>query len=288
MTPPDHTDPWDRGLAADLDVMLERRFNRRAAFGLFAGVGAVALLAACGNDSDSGTAATDPTTGDSTAATTATTDVTDSTAASECASPIPQETGGPFPGDGSNGPNALADPAIVRRDITTSFGEYTGTATGVPTTVTLTVLDSDGCTPLAGSAVYLWHADADGLYSMYTAPDANYLRGVQEADAAGSLSFDTVMPGCYDGRWPHMHFEIYASVDDALGGGSPVRTSQLAVPEATCQEAYATDGYETSVDNLTRITLDSDMVFSDGWDNQLAAVSGDVDSGFVLTLPVVI
>jgi len=111
---------------------------------------------------------------------------------------------------------------------------------------------------------------------------------MQEADAAGSLSFDTVMPGCYDGRWPHMHFEIYASVDDALGGGSPLRTSQLAVPEATCQEAYATDGYETSVDNLTRITLDSDMVFSDGWDNQLAAVSGDVDSGFVLTLPVVI
>ena len=283
MTSPDHTDPWDRGLAADLDVMLERRFNRRAAFALFAGVGAVALLAACANDSDSDSnaAATDPTSPDpTTSGSTAT--------ATECASPIPQETGGPFPGDGSNGPNALADPAIVRRDITTSFGEYTGTATGVPTTVTLTVLDSDGCTPLAGSAVYLWHADADGNYSMYSAPEANYLRGVQEAAADGSLSFDTVMPGCYDGRWPHVHFEIYASVDDALGGGSPLRTSQLAVPEATCQEAYATDGYETSVDNLERITLGSDMVFGDGWDNQLAAVSGDADSGFVLTLPVVI
>jgi len=223
-----------------------------------------------------------------TIATTGTTAATDADTAVECTTPTPQETGGPFPADGSNGPNALTDPAIVRRDITTSFGDYTGTATGVPTTVTLTVLDSDGCTPLAGSAVYLWHADADGHYSMYTAPDANYLRGVQEAAADGSLSFDTVMPGCYDGRWPHIHFEIYASVDEALGGGSPLRTTQLAVPEATCQEAYATEGYESSVGNLSRTSLDSDMVFSDGWDNQLAAVTGDVASGYVLTLPVVI
>ena len=50
-----------------------------------------------------------------------------------------------------------------------------------------------------------------GLYSLYNrgATDQNYLRGVQASDADGKLSFTTIFPGCYRGRWPHIHFEIF-------------------------------------------------------------------------------
>lgn len=287
----DHLDPWDRGLAADLDVMRDRRLGRRGVLTLFAGAGAAAMLAACGKGG-SASGATSTTAGSattSTAATTAATAGSDTTVAgaTDCPTEIPEETAGPYPGDGSNGPDVLNSAEVVRQDITTSFGDYSGTAEGVPATVNLTLLKSD-CTPMAGAALYLWHADKDGHYSMYTAPDANYLRGVQVADAKGSLSFTTIVPGCYDGRWPHMHFEIYASQDDALGGGSKLRTSQLAVPKTTCDEAYTAAGYESSVTNLTKTSLDRDMVFRDGWTTQLATVTGDVNSGFTMSLTVVV
>ena len=45
--------------------------------------------------------------------------------------------------------------------------------------------------------------------------DENYLRGVQETDADGSVQFTTIFPACYAGRWPHMHFEVYESLDSA-------------------------------------------------------------------------
>ncbi len=97
-------------------------------------------------------------------------------------SPIPEETAGPFPGNGSNGPNVLTESGVVRREITSSFGSAAGVAKGVPTTVRLTLLGAgDGCTPLRGAAVHLWHCDREGRYSLY--PDGvageNYLRGVQ-------------------------------------------------------------------------------------------------------------
>jgi hypothetical protein len=38
------------------------------------------------------------------------------------------------------------------------------------------------------------------------------------------------------------------------------------------------------VQNIAQVSLESDMVFSDGVDQQLADVSGDVDSGFTASL----
>jgi hypothetical protein len=49
----------------------------------------------------------------------------------------PDETAGPYPGDGSNGPDVLEQSGIVRRDIRSSFEEYSGTAEGVPMTLEL-------------------------------------------------------------------------------------------------------------------------------------------------------
>ena len=202
---------------------------------------------------------------------------------------MPEETAGPYPGDGSNGPDILTEPDVVRSDITTSIGSFTGTAEGVPTSISLTVLDSsNGCSPLVAGAVYLWHADQDGHYSMYTAPDASYLRGVQETDADGTVTFQSIWPGCYDGRWPHIHFEVYPTLADALEASNRITTSQIAMPEAACRTVYAATGYETSVGNLTRVSLAADNVFGDGWDQELASATGSNDGGWSAALTITV
>ena len=201
---------------------------------------------------------------------------------------IPEETNGPFPGDGSNGVNVLTESGVVRSDITASFGSASGVAEGVPVTVKLKVYDLNGddATPLAGAAVYLWHCDRAGSYSMYDGDAAaeNYLRGVQEAAADGTLSFTTIFPACYSGRWPHMHFEVYESLDAATTAANKLRTSQLALPQDVCETVYATEGYEQSVSNFAQVSLDSDGIFSDGYSLQMARVTGSVDEGYVATL----
>lgn len=154
----------------------------------------------------------------------------------------------------------------MRRNITASFGSSTTVAAGVSLTADLVLTDTaNDCAPLAGAAVYLWHCDRDGRYSMYSegATEENYLRGVQEADADGRLTFDSIFPAAYSGRWPHIHFEVYADLDRAITSGEPLVTSQIALPAATCREVFATDGYGTSVGNLAETSLEDDNVFSD-------------------------
>lgn len=199
---------------------------------------------------------------------------------------IPSETAGPYPADGSNGPNVLDDAGVVRRDIRSGFGGRAATADGVPMTIALTL--TRGGAPMAGAAVYAWHCDRDGNYSLYAdgLEDVNYLRGVQVADAAGALEFRSIVPACYDGRWPHVHLEVYASQADATSSGAPVRTTQLALPKDMCDAVYAMPGYEQSVRNLAGVSLDGDMVFSDGHDLQVATVTGGVASGYTAALAV--
>jgi protocatechuate 3,4-dioxygenase beta subunit len=267
----------DRGLAFDLPKLMSRR---RAVGVLAGGIGSVAL-AACGSSSG-GAAGTTSTAapGDSSSTT---------SAAADGVTEIADETAGPYPGDGSNGPNALAQSGIVRSDITKSFGDSAGTAAGVPTAIEMTLLDvAGGGKPLAGAAVYVWHCDRDGQYSMYDEAVAgeNFLRGVQKSGADGKVTFKTVFPGAYAGRWPHVHFEVYESVDAATSSGSKLKTSQIALPAKACEQAYAAEGYEQSVQNLGQTSLDGDMVFSDGYAGQLATASGSVADGFVMKLNV--
>jgi protocatechuate 3,4-dioxygenase beta subunit len=279
----------DRGLSFDLATMRGRRLmDRRRALQMVAGAGLAALIGCGSDDRGEPASATTTSTGGS-SSTTAGTRV-GGESGTEC-STIPEETAGPFPGDGSNGPNVLAEDGIVRGDIRPSFGSASGRAEGVPATLDLAILDSaNGCAPLAGAAVYVWHCDRDGRYSLYSpgAASENYLRGVQEADAGGAVSFTTIFPGCYPGRWPHIHFEVYASLADVTGAVSVLTTSQLAIPDDTCNQVYAADGYAQSVTNLASLALESDMVFADGSDLQLATATGSVDDGVALRLSVVV
>ncbi|MFD7278223.1 intradiol ring-cleavage dioxygenase [Streptomyces sp. NPDC059862] len=269
----DETHEHDRGLSYDLPVLARRRMIR-----LMAGASLVPLLG-CSAEDDTTAGSSSPSSASSS-----------SSSSTECAT-IPDETAGPYPGDGSNGVNVLKESGVVRSDITSSFGDSAGgTAEGVPLTITLTVVDAaSGCgTPKQGAAVYLWHCDRDGNYSLYSegVTDENYLRGVQETDDKGQVTFRSIFPACYAGRWPHIHFEVYGSLDDATAATSITNTSQLALPKDVCDTVYATDGYSQSVQNLGQLSLETDNIFSDGHDQQLATVTGSVEKGYTATLTV--
>jgi protocatechuate 3,4-dioxygenase beta subunit len=283
----DHLHDHDRGLVFDVQTVLARR----RLLGLLKGLGASAALAACGAEGTSGSARNSTTpTSNATSATSSGVTTSGTRTAGTPAGEVPDETGGPYPGDGSNGPNVLDDAGIVRSDITTSFGTSTTRAEGVSLTVNLTVTDaSNGHAAMEGAAVYLWHCTRDGQYSLYGQglEDENFLRGVQPANAMGTASFTTIFPGAYSGRWPHIHFEVYSSVDDATSSGQIVKTSQIALPDAACREVYAATGYEQSAQQLDRSSLTSDNVFGeDGGILQLATVTGNAADGYVANLTI--
>ncbi len=284
-------DDFERGLAFDMQTLISRRRALLTLGG--AGLGILGL-AACGSDDADSSAAASSTdtagtsgTSNTASASTAISDASGSSAA--CVDEIPNETQGPYPGDGSNGINVLTEDGIVRSDITASFGSSSTVADGIPLEVVLTIQDSDGCAPIPGAAVYLWHCDADGNYSLYSdgITGENYLRGVQEADANGQVRFNTIVPGCYSGRWPHIHFEVYDALGSATAGSNSAKTSQLAFPQAACETAYADSRYPTSASNLGQITLSSDNVFSDDSGAlQMATMSGSNESGYTAALVV--
>lgn len=279
-TTPDHAhddhDDHDRGLQFDLSTLV----NRRRGLALLGGAGLVSLAACLPEGSSDSTTTTTSAPGGGTSTTTG--------SGTSC-SVIPEETAGPYPGDGSNGVNVLSQSGVVRSDIRSSFGSSTTTATGSPLEIVLKVLDtSNSCNPLVGAAVYLWHANIDGKYSMYSqgVTNENYLRGVQETDSNGEVHFTSIFPGCYDGRWPHLHFEVYPSVAKAVAAGNKLRTSQMAMPQDVCQQVYATSGYSQSITNLSRVSLKTDNVFSDGYSLQLGTMTGSVGDDLRATLAV--
>ncbi len=270
---PDHElEEHDRGLVYDLSTLDRRRMLKLLGFGGFSA--GMFVIAGCGRSGASGSAA---------AASAA------SGAVGASCAVIPEETAGPFPGDGSNGPDVLAQSGVVRSDIRPSFGSSTTVAQGIPLTIELTIQDGADCAPLAGAAVYVWHCDRDGGYSIYSAAVANenYLRGVQEADNNGVVTFTSIFPACYSGRWPHIHFEVYPSLDMATDERNKIATSQVALPKDACDLVFATAGYEQSVANLTQVSLQSDNVFGDdGGVRQLGTIAGSVAEGMHVALVV--
>ena len=191
----------DLGLSHDLPRIVERSgMGRRGLLALFGGVGAAAV-AGCASD--------DPTRRPRAAR-----------------RPPSQDAGGPGqpPSGGGDSNVSVADGRDPRGDgrslsratdptVPTysaraassaatsprSFGSASGTAEGVPLTIRMKVYDLNGddATILDGAAVYAWHCDREGRYSMYDSEiaDENYLRGVQEADDDGLGRVHEHLPG---------------------------------------------------------------------------------------------
>lgn len=199
----------------------------------------------------------------------------------------PEEIRGPYLADGVGGHdrriNVLALEGVHRSDIRTSFAGMQGDARGVPMTVLLELVAStQACAPLAGHAVYLWQCDAQGDYSLYTLPQANYLRGVQVTGHDGTVRFTSIVPGCYGGRAPHLHLEVFSSLDAALAGRPPLLVSQLGLPQEPCAAVYAdTAVYGQSAANHARWNVARDWAFrGPGRAHMIMAMAGDPAAGF--------
>ena len=80
------------------------------------------------------------------------------------------------------------------------------------------VLNTD-CQPVAGAKVDFWQADGQGVYDNngYT------LRGHQITGHDGAYRLETVVPGEYPGRTPHIHVKVQAP-------NGPELTSQVYFP----------------------------------------------------------
>ncbi|MFG2465385.1 intradiol ring-cleavage dioxygenase [Streptomyces canus] len=194
------------------------------------------------------------------------TDNTEATATSACMTLMPSVTEGPYYLDG----------ALVRKDITEG-------KSGVPLTLRLTVVDAtDGCTPVKGAAVEIWHCDAWGYYSGYTtanpggsapaesedgstANDNTYLRGYQIANANGVVKFETIFPGWYTPRTCHIHVKVHTGgekEDGTYEGGTVNYTGQLFFADEIAEENFTLEPYAKHSGTYTELA--DDMVYDGG------------------------
>lgn len=292
-------DHQDEGLMHDLERLAAQRIGRRQSMRWLASAGTFALMG-CGGDSGSSTASSSGTSSSSTTTTTSgsttTTTTTTGTSSGTCIAD-PTETNGPYPADGSNTRNGtvvnvLDDTGVVRTDIRSSFGTSTATASGIYMTLTITLVDvNNSCAPLSGYAVYIWHCNATGQYSLYDLPNENYLRGVAETDANGKVTFTSIFPGCYAGRYPHIHFEVYRSLNTATTYANRLLVSQFAMPATQCSTVYSGSSvYGSSSSNFASASIANDNVFGDNTSAQIAlqtiAMTGDLTNGFTGTVTV--
>jgi protocatechuate 3,4-dioxygenase beta subunit len=240
--------------------------SRRAVLAaLGAAVGGAALLAACGDDGDSG-ADGGSSTPDGAAGSTV-----DAAPSSTSCDEIPEETAGPYPDQ----KGMISNQDFYRSDITED-------RTGVDLTVTLTLVNvGASCAPIADANVEIWHCDATGVYSEYSnsmnagSTASTFLRGVQTSDASGQVTFHTIYPGWYSGRTTHIHIQIFS-------GTSLVKTTQIGFPDSVNAAVYAVSPYSAKGQSTT--SDDQDSVFSDGHDLQIASITGNPTSGYLATI----
>ncbi|MCB9283130.1 MAG: T9SS type A sorting domain-containing protein [Lewinellaceae bacterium] len=172
---------------------------------------------------------------------------------------IPSETAGPFPLDLSD--NSFYLRQDVRED-----------RTGVQLNLKIKVIGHDNCAPMPNVRVNIWHCDKDGNYSGYNSETGlTYLRGYQMADANGEIEFITIVPGWYNGRVCHIHFQVYVSASYAA-------ISQLTFDHNTLNGIFSDNStiYTKGPDPLTPAT---DNIFSDGYALQVASLSPNLQTG---------
>jgi protocatechuate 3,4-dioxygenase beta subunit len=233
-----------------------KTLNRRAVLEAVGATATMAFAAACGGPSP--TTSTD---GTSTGVGTAPTG-TCTVAAEETAGPYPDRLG------------MIANSAFFRRDI------REGRA-GAPLELALTIVNArSGCGAVANANVEIWQCDASGNYSEYAQPGYDgtgqtFLRGLQASDSSGRVTFTTLYPRWYAGRATHIHVQVYVN-------GSVVKTTQIAFPESTTAEVYASGVYASKGQSPTRNA--SDNVFADGTQTEMASITGSATAGYLAAL----
>lgn len=147
----------------------------------------------------------------------------------------------------------------VRKDVTEGVA-------GLPTRISLRLVEAESCEPIEGADVEIWHTSADGVYSGEAASmcnrddadarSASFLRGRQISDENGVVSFLTVYPGWYPGRAVHVHLRILVEDRELL-------VSQLLFDDALSDLVY--EGHPDYAGRPQRNTMNGgDSVFSSG------------------------
>jgi protocatechuate 3,4-dioxygenase beta subunit len=135
---------------------------------------------------------------------------------------------------------------------------------GVSLTLTFHVYQVSGTTvtPLSGARVDIWSANAFGVYSDETVQGTagqTFLRGYQFTDATGTVTFQTIIPGWYPGRTPHIHFMVRTA--SSSGTLTNRVTSQLFFDQSFINSLFTTTApYSTR--GLPDTTNASDMVYN--------------------------
>lgn len=218
------------------------------------------LISACNSDDEPKATGTDTGTDTST-------DTSGTNNGGTCTT-TPSETAGPYPTKNPSG--------LVLEDIRSD-------RQGVLMNVEITIKNKNAsCAALAGAMVDIWHCDKDGNYSEYgSSTSVHFLRGRQTTDSNGQVGFVSIFPGWYSGRAPHIHVHIYNS------SGASLLVTQIAFPKTTCDTVYTTSSYYSSR-GTADTTNERDNVFSDGYTNELAVLTGDISNGYTLTHTIVV
>jgi protocatechuate 3,4-dioxygenase beta subunit len=107
---------------------------------------------------------------------------------------------------------------------------------GTPLTLRFQVVNATTCKPIPNAAVEIWHADADGEYSGVEGNSGTWLRGIQRTGTGGRVRFETIFPGWYRGRTPHIHMKVFVSGDE-------VHTGQVFFGASAKHAVYAQGRY---------------------------------------------
>jgi protocatechuate 3,4-dioxygenase beta subunit len=118
---------------------------------------------------------------------------------------------------------------LDRRDIR-------GGRKGIPLTLRFAVVNATTCRAIKNASVEIWHADASGAYSGVAGNGGTWLRGIQRSNARGQVRFETILPGWYPGRTPHIHIKVFVS-------GSEIHTGQVFFPPAVIRSVYGRGRY---------------------------------------------
>jgi protocatechuate 3,4-dioxygenase beta subunit len=184
-------------------------------------------------------------------------------------------------------PSALAADCLLQREVTE--GPYyldldlvrrniKEDRRGIPLTLRFRVLNTNTCRVIKGAAVEIWHADGSGVYSGVSGDSDTYLRGIQRTNTKGWVRFETIYPGWYRGRTPHIHMKVFVS-------GQEIHTGQVFMKDAISARIYSRGVYASRGQADT--TNSEDSIYSGAGGRALLALrrKGDrIVDGYTGTL----
>ncbi|KAK0616890.1 Intradiol ring-cleavage dioxygenase [Immersiella caudata] len=146
---------------------------------------------------------------------------------------------------------------------------------GIPLHIDFQIYDVNTCKPIKGTYFEMWNANGTGVYSGALSVvnglqgmtdkanlDRTYLRGSQLSDDNGVVQFNTLFPGHYDGRAPHIHVMSHvpsakAEANNTLWHNKATYAGQIFFDQALVDAVKKTAPYSTNRQNLLRNSADS-------------------------------